>query len=83
MIENSLQTRAILLSIPRNKEQVEVASRLSQVRNQSSRLIPDGQDVVLAVVVKVCVRAYGYVHVGIRQSSRELAPLSLNPVPHT
>lgn len=50
------------LGMPWSKEQVE--NRLSQVRNQSSSLVCDWQDVVLVVmVVNVCtsVRVEGYV----------------------
>lgn len=51
------------LGMPWNKEQVE--NRLSKVRNQSSSLIPDGQNVVLVVVVNVCVHVYVRVYTGI------------------
>lgn len=51
------------LGMPWNKEQVE--NRLSKVRNQSSSLIPDGQNVVLVVVLNVCIHVYVRVYTGI------------------
>lgn len=69
------------LGMPRNKEQVE--NRLSKVRNQSSILVPDGQDVVLVVMVTVFIHACAHVHTEIRQHCWRVSPLGPKAVPHT
>ena len=67
------------LGMPRNKEQVE--NRLSKVRNQSSILVPDGQDVVLVVMVTVFIHACAHVHTEIWQHCWRVSPLGPKPCP--
>ena len=67
------------LGMPRNREQVE--NRLSEVRNQSSVLIPDGRDVVLVVMVNVFIHAWAHMNTD-PTVLLVVSPLGPKAIPH-